>query len=212
MKTEGASEHCLDGPVGTIELRLKRPEEDSSVAFIMCHPHSLHGGSMNNKVVTTAMKAASSLGATCATFNFRGVGKSEGQFDDGMGEQQDLLAVVEWLQQQGDFDTLWLGGFSFGSFVAASMATKLNAERCLSIAPPVHHFDFSSVTRGDFIWGVIQGEEDEIVEAQQVYDWYETLSPPSKLIRMPKACHFFHGQLLTLGEHVTNLLTLELGK
>jgi len=204
-------EHCLvAGPVGQIELVLARPEKIKSnvcipgVAAVVCHPHSLHGGSMENKVVTTVVRAMVGVDIPILRFNFRGVGASDGVFDQGVGEQNDLLAVIDWLRGQINFKELWLIGFSFGSFVAASVAGPVGATRCMSLAPAVEHFDFSGIKRANFHWSVLLGDADEIVPPAAVLDWFETIAEPKSLTQFPGAGHFFHGQLLTLRDHLTN--------
>jgi uncharacterized protein len=201
MKSEQKS-FVIDGPEGDLEgvVHEVAGHRHGAVGMVMCHPHPLHGGAMGNKVVTTVAKACTQMGIPCARFNFRGVGASGGAYAQGVGEQEDLKAVVAWFKDQYAIQALWLGGFSFGSYVAASVADVCGATVCLSVAPPVHHFDFSGIHRGGFRWVVIQGGADEVVDAKDVYAWYEGVVEPCSLVKMPGVGHFFHGQLLTLGE------------
>lgn len=153
---------------------------------------------MDNKVVTTLVRFFSEQGAAVVRFNFRGVGGSSGTFDDGQGEGEDLWAVVDWLRAQHPAAPLWLAGFSFGSYVSARMAPTLGAARLLSIAPPVTRWGFGTMTGFSGPWVIVQGDQDEVVEATAVYRWIESLDPPPVLLRMPTATHFFHGLLLEL--------------
>ena len=187
----------IDSPAGALELMVAmRPYAQSSV--VVCHPHPLHGGTMHNKVVTTTTKAGQNLGMNTVRFNFRGVGESQGEYDHGQGEQDDLRAVIHWLQQEAPGIPLILVGFSFGSYIAASCAASYKVQGCISIAPAVTRFDFSQVARGDFPWVVLQGSQDEIVDFSSVKSWYSKLSEPKKWIEFEGVGHFFHGQLVAL--------------
>lgn len=190
----------LTGPAGQIEADFTPAVATPTALAVVCHPHSLHGGSMDNKVVTTIVRLYQELGASVLRFNFRGVGGSAGEFDHGLGEGEDLQAAVQWARAQpGHADLpLWLAGFSFGSYVSASRAVELGAARLLSIAPPVSRWDFAALPRITGPWVVVQGDQDEVVEAAAVYAFLDTLQPPAKLIRMPQATHFFHGLLIEL--------------
>ena len=192
----------LDGPAGRLEVALDLPEDTVTalpVLAIVCHPLPTEGGTMHNKVVTMAARALRECGATTVRFNFRGIGQSEGLFDEGEGEIDDLRAVVAWARAQHPQHALWLAGFSFGAYVALRAAAELQAGLLLSIAPPVgRSWDFGQATHPNCPWLVIQGEADEIVDPQAVYAWIEQLEPPPELVRMPDASHFFHGRLLDL--------------
>ena len=129
----------IPGPAGRLELMVDLPEPGEARAgvAIVCHPHPPDGGTLHNKVVTMTARALSELGLAAVRFNFRGVGQSEGQFDEGRGETLDLLAVADWLSKVRPGDALWLGGFSFGSWVALKAARQLPVKQMISIAPPV---------------------------------------------------------------------------
>ena len=110
---------ALEGPEGTLEAVLEGETENPAMIAIVCHPHPQFGGTMDNKVVTTLIRAARDAGAAALRFNFRGVGESQGAYSDGIGEVEDLIAVHRWLSKKYPGTPLWLAGFSFGSFVAA---------------------------------------------------------------------------------------------
>ncbi|MCI4567952.1 alpha/beta family hydrolase [Lysobacter sp. CFH 32150] len=192
----------LAGPAGRIEavVELPAPAEARPLVAIVCHPLSTDGGSMHNKVVTMAARALRESGATTVRFNFRSVGASEGEFDHGEGEPDDLRAVAAWVRAQRPHDTLWLAGFSFGAYVTLSAAAELQPGLLLSIAPPVagRGWDFTQIKHPNCPWLVIQGEADEIVDAEAVYAWVEQLKPPPELVRMPDTSHFFHHRLMDL--------------
>jgi len=165
---------------------------------VCCHPHSLHGGTLTNKVVHTLSRAMASKGIPSIRFNFRGVGKSDGQFDDGIGEQEDLTSVVNWMQARYPNRQLILGGFSFGAFVSIMAAKSLNPHQLISIAPPVGRFDFSSMEVPSCQWSIIQGEEDELVKCEDVENWSKGLGDHLSFIKVGGASHFFHGKLVEL--------------
>ena len=115
---------ALEGPEGTLEAVLEGETENPAMIAIVCHPHPQFGGTMDNKVVTTLIRAARDAGAAALRFNFRGVGESQGAYSDGIGEVEDLIAVHRWLSKKYPGTPLWLAGFSFGSFVAARAAPR----------------------------------------------------------------------------------------
>jgi alpha/beta superfamily hydrolase len=207
----------LDGPAGPLEAVVDTPEAGIApreVVAVVCHPLSTEGGSLTNKVVTMAARALRELGVTTVRFNFRSVGKSTGAFDDGVGESDDLRAVVDWLRREKPGHALWLGGFSFGSYVSLRMADDLQPALLFSIAPPAgRSWDFDAMGLYTGPWFVIQGEADEIVEPQRVYDWLARLSELRRaptLIRVPGASHFFHGRLMDLRQAMKDCVHTEL--
>ena len=198
-----SADHTLiiDGPAGRIEAALDCPEADAMqpVLAIVCHPLPTEGGSMHNKVVTMAARALRESGVTTLRFNFRGVGQSEGEFDDGDGELDDLRAVAAWARAQHPDKALWLAGFSFGAWVALRGAVELQAKALISIAPPVgRSWDFSDIALPTMPWLLIQGSADEVVDAAAVIAWAKSLPHPPKLVEMPDASHFFHRKLIDL--------------
>jgi len=194
------SEFLLRGPAGLLECAVDVPEpaKEHPVTIVICHPHPQHGGTMRNKVVTIMERSMRELGLRTVRFNFRGVGASEGTFDDGYGETDDLFAVVEWVRRTRPHDQLWLGGFSFGAYVSARAAANLKLGQLISIAPPVDRYDFSNLPRPECPWLVVQGDEDDVVSADAVQSWADRTDPPPKVIIMPQAGHFFHRRLMDL--------------
>ena len=191
----------LPGPAGALELHVEPPDAEAvprSVVAVICHPLSTQGGSMHNKVVTMTARALRESGLTTVRFNFRGVGHSEGVFDEGDGEADDLRAVVAWVRAQRPHAQLWLAGFSFGSYVALRVASELAPAALISIAPPAGRWDFESIPTPTMPWLVLQGEDDEVVDPQAVYDWLERIEAPAELVRMPETSHFFHRKLMDL--------------
>jgi alpha/beta superfamily hydrolase len=196
----------LPGPAGVLEAATALPlaAEARRGTAIICHPHSQHGGTMHNKVVTIVERALRELGLATVTFNFRGVGESAGTFDNGRGETDDLLAVAAWVQQVRAGDVLWLAGFSFGSYVAARAAAQLPLRQLIGIAPPVSRWDFSALTPPACPWLIVQGEADEVVDPAAVYTFVEAQKVAPTLVRMPETSHFFHRRLMDLRGVIKN--------
>jgi alpha/beta superfamily hydrolase len=195
-----ASSFALAGPAGKLEVTTDATDQAEARrgTVVICHPHPLQGGTMHNKVVTKLERSLRESGLDTVRFNFRGVGASEGEFDNGLGEGDDLAAVVAWARRVHPGDALWLAGFSFGSFVTISNAVRLQADALVSIAPPAGRWDFSSLRTPTCPWLIVQGDEDEIVDPQAVYDWIDSLDAEPVLVRMPETSHFFHRRLMDL--------------
>lgn len=199
----------LRGPAGRVEaaIELPRAEDARRAVAVIAHPHPPDGGTMNNKVVTSIARALAECGVASVRFNFRGVGQSEGAYDEGRGETLDFLAVAQWLQAARPDDALWLAGFSFGSWVALRAARQLPAKQMVCIAPPVGFRDFTGVLAPPCPWLVVQGEADEVVDPAKVYAWAEAADPAPTLVRMMDAGHFFHGRLVDLRGAIRNGVT-----
>lgn len=194
--TQHETVHIIQGPAGQLEVVMAKPTARERAAWgIVCHPHSLYGGSMQNKVVTTLVKTFQHLGVNTARFNFRGVGRSEGEFDHGEGELYDLLAVVEWLLKEHPDREIWLAGFSFGAYVALKAATQIPLAKLVVVAPPVEHFPVKKLPPLLCPWILVQGELDDVVLPEAVFVWAKKRKPKPHIIRFPTAGHFFHGQL-----------------
>jgi uncharacterized protein len=194
------SEFLLRGPAGMLECAVDVPDPADALpaTIVICHPHPLHGGTMHNKVVTILDRSMRELGLRTVRFNFRGVGQSDGEFDDGYGETDDLFAVAEWVRRTRPGDTLWLGGFSFGSYIATRAAINLDVGQLITIAPPVHRFAFDTLHHPECPWLVVQGDEDELVSIDSVLAWIETLDPKPELVVMKGADHLFHRRIMDL--------------
>lgn len=192
----------LAGPAGRIEAAVDLPPAGTPVRglAVVCHPHPLHGGTMQNKVVQTLARAFVGLGYRCVRFNFRGIGASEGRWDEGRGEVSDALAVVQAERAAGQ--PLVLAGFSFGGYVASQAAAQLpegqGAERLVLVGPAVRNFVMAPVPEDTL---VIHGELDDVVPLAAVFDWARPAALP--VMVLPGAGHFFHGQLPVLKRIVT---------
>ncbi len=195
------TEMLIPGPVGDLELQVESPDGDGPAPVaVICHPHPVYGGTMTNKVVHILAAGFRELGAHSVRFNFRGVGRSAGEFDNGVGEMADLLAVVVWAQARFPDSPLWLAGFSFGAWIALKATAQLQPESLLLVAPPVDMYDFSVIPEVTVPWMVIQGGEDEVVSAEAVAHWVAQRQPAPQSRVLDSAGHFFHGQLNALKE------------
>ena len=197
--TQHETTRLIQGPAGKLELAIAEFAEKTHGAWgIVCHPHPLFGGAMSNKVVTTLIKSFQNLGLNTIRFNFRGVGRSEGQYAFGKGELADLLAVIAWVLHERPDTDIWLAGFSFGAYIAAKAATEITVKKLVTVAPPVHDFPMQMLPPILCHWIVVQGELDEVVPSNEVLEWAENRYPQPFIIRFPQAGHFFHGQLTEL--------------
>lgn len=212
LLTEKESKILIPGPAGQLESVLNRGDENAALSnlnglVIICHPHPQHGGTMENKVVTTLMRTYRDLGIHVLRFNFRGVGHSEGIFDNARGELDDLLVVIAWVKNNLPQFPVLIAGFSFGSSIAARASYALDGLSHLTlVAPPVERYEYDRNGAFNAPVCVVQGDQDERVIAQGVYDWIAQLKSPAELIRYPEAGHFFHGYLSALKTDLTETL------
>lgn len=185
----------IAGPTGDLELAHDAAGSPSRGICVISHPHPLFGGSLDNKVVQTLARAFNQRGWDTVRFNFRGVGASQGRYDEGRGEIEDLLAVVEQVQPQGP---LSLAGFSFGAFITSQACARLQpqraVERVVLVGTAASRFEVAPIPAD---WHertlVIHGEADDTVPLSAVLDWARPQVLPVLVI--PGGGHFFHGQL-----------------
>jgi alpha/beta superfamily hydrolase len=176
---------------------------------VICHPHPLHQGTMQNKVVTTLSRAFAHLGAVAVRFSFRGVGSSAGSYADGVGERDDALAVVDWSRGRWPGARVYLGGFSFGAATALSIAARAGPQGLVTVAPPVARLP------PDFMvpscrWLLVHGAADEVVPMQPVVTWARALERPPEIVVLDGVGHYFHGQLRAVTDAVTAFFGPEL--
>jgi uncharacterized protein len=198
--TRGERRGTIAGPAGTLEVALNVPEGAVRGIALIAHPHPLQGGTLDNKVVQTLAKTFAALGYAAERFNFRGVGQSEGQFDDGIGETDDALAALAAAKLEFGELPVVLAGFSFGSYVQTRVAHAIAAERLVLIGPAVKRFPIE-VVPPDTV--VIHGEEDDVVALADVLAWARPQQLP--IIVFPGCGHFFHGRLPQLQRVITGM-------
>ncbi len=197
----------IPGPAGELEVWQACPKGEARGAMLIAHPHPLHGGSMDNKVVYTLAKSALRSGLVAVRFNFRGVGASGGRHDNGVGEQDDLLAVADWMATELSELPLYLAGFSFGSRIALLTTGRAAASGLIMVAPPLRLYsDIWPIDRVALPWAVLMGDADEVVSYADVEQWVEKQQLPPRFQVFPGADHFFHGRLVELGKTVDQIL------
>lgn len=200
---ENEASFFISGEAGRLELLTTSPTEttQNKAVAVICHPHPLHQGTMNNKVVHTLSKAFHNKHLHTVRFNFRGVGKSEGTFGNSIGEVADLMSVLKWVDSTLDSPSIWLAGFSFGAYIAARGASLHACKQLFSIAPAVTNQPYESLSTVTCPWIVVQGEQDEVIAPEKVYQWFEKSQKPNmQLIKFEQTSHFFHGKLIELRE------------
>jgi alpha/beta superfamily hydrolase len=193
----------IAGPAGNLEGIAHVPDEPPRAIAVVAHPLPTMGGTMENKVAVTLARTFAELGVVALRFNFRGVGASEGEFTGGEGEEQDMIAVVRYAQEQfGAELPLLLSGFSFGGYVAARAAQHLHPQHLVLAAPAVGRFAMPAVSPDTL---VIHGEHDDVVPLAEALEWARPLHLP--IIVLPQAEHFFHGRLTQLRDIVRRHFT-----
>jgi len=200
----------IQGPAGALEIALDLPAGDSRGVAVIAHPHPLFAGTMDNKVVQTLARAFVHCGWTAVRFNFRGVGGSAGSHDEGRGELEDLLAVVEHAAPAGAGQTLALAGFSFGAFVTTHAFQRLGAgrtiEKLVLVGTSVSRAPAAPIDPAAHLKTlVVHGEQDDTVLLSAVLDWARPQALPVTVV--PGGGHFFHGQLPLLKNLVVRHLS-----
>jgi uncharacterized protein len=202
----------LPGPAGPIEALLELPAGGAPQGIaVICHPHPLYGGTLQNKVVYTLARAALSTGHAALRFNFRGVGQSAGLHDGGDGETGDALAAIAAARRQWPGLPLLLAGFSFGGGVAIRAATQADPALLATAAPAVDHVRLDGLPPLHCPWLIVLGEADDVVNPERVRQWAAVNAPAARIVGLPGVGHFFHGKLNELQAAVT-AFALEMGK
>lgn len=197
----------ITGPVGQLEAMLETPSNTELLGtVVVCHPHPQHGGTMHNKVAHTLARTFVRSGFAALRFNFRGTEKSEGHFDEGVGELDDALAAVDWMRGRLPANSMWLAGFSFGAAIAVRAAVETGVDGLVSVAPAVSRFASSLAKQPECPWLIVQGDEDELVDIDETIDWVNSLEPGPELLILDGAEHFFHGRLMDLHEVVAQFV------
>jgi len=202
----------FNGPAGRLEALIEppvlAPGQPLRAAVVFGHPLPIEGGTMHTKAVFRATKALSKIGCAVLRFNFRGVGGSEGTWDEGPGELEDFRAALDVMAARYPDAELWAAGFSFGSWVALTVGALDDRVRVLiGIAPPVDRYDFSAVRVSDKPKFLIQGSMDEICPLKRLYEFYSQLPEPKELAVIDGASHLFEGKVTEVGDAIEDLLT-----
>jgi uncharacterized protein len=197
----------IPGPSGLLEVLIDRPQGDARAAVVFAHPLPTEGGTMHTKVVFQAAKALTRIGCVVLRFNFRGVGRSAGTWDEGRGEMDDYRAAVDYMAAQYPGLEMWAAGFSFGSWIAGTVGAG-DPRLCtlIVIAPPVERYDFTAVKLSPKPKFIIHGESDELIPLKTVRRFYAEANDPKELIEIDRASHLFEGQASECGEALEELL------
>ncbi len=214
MKPPRAERVRIAGPAGEIEALVEIPAADGPATAtrfgVVCHPHPLYGGTLDNKVVYTIARAFVELGVPSIRFNFRGVGGSAGSYDEGNGETTDALAVIAYGRERWPGAALWLGGFSFGGAVAVRAAAQSAPETLVTVAPGITRVDMTGVDSPRCPWLIVQGDADDVIEPAAVLDWAQRQSPRPTISLLAGAGHFFHGRLHEVRATILDFLRPEI--
>jgi alpha/beta superfamily hydrolase len=203
----------LSGPAGALQALIETPvpplgegDAETSHFGVVCHPHPLAGGTMDNKVVYTVARAFLDCGVPTIRFNFRGVGGSEGEFDAGAGETGDALAVIAHGRARWPRATLWLAGFSFGGGVAIRAAALAECGALVTVAPALSRTAGPAFSWPACPWLIVQGDADDVVDPAEVRSVAASVTPAPHLRMLAGAGHFFHGRLPELRQTVVQFL------
>jgi len=191
----------VDGPAGRLETLLAAPRQGAPAGIcLVCHPHPLYGGAMSNKVVYALASSALQAGLLTARFNFRGVGQSEGVYDQTRGETGDALAVYAWLRRQLPQAPLVLAGFSFGAYVSLKAAAEARPALQISVSIPFGKYleNAEPPPHPGCPWLALHSADDEVVNYDDTLAVLQAYVPPPQLVRFEGAGHFYHGRLSEL--------------
>ena len=197
----------FEGPAGRIEGIIKEPAGPITRAAIVCHPHPLFGGTMHNKVVFRIARAFQDAGFVVLRFNFRGAGRSEGEHDNGVGEEEDLRAAIAFIEERYPGVEIWLAGFSFGSSVMLRAAACDERVRALvAVGVPVSKYDFTGIAQCHKPKLFVQGSLDEFGSPEDLERLFATLDEPKELKIIQGADHFFEGHLTELQNAISSFV------
>ena len=197
----------IPGPSGPLEVLIEKPAGEPRAAVVFAHPLPTQGGTMHTKAVFQGAKALARIGCAVLRFNFRGVGRSAGTWDEGRGECDDFRAAVDFMAAQYPGVELWAAGFSFGAYVALTAGAQDDRICALiGIAPPVNRYDFSIAKRSTKPKFIIHGEADELIPLKQVREFYAQLADPKELVEIDRANHLFDGQVGEVADALEELL------
>ena len=199
-------EVIFNGPEGRLEGRYQHSKRTNAPIALVLHPHPLHGGTMNNKVTYALFQTFVERDFSVLRFNFRGVGRSQGKFDDGTGEMSDAAAALDWMQTHNpNASTCWIGGFSFGAWIAMQlMMRRPEIGGFISLAPPADIYDFTFLAPCPASGQIIHGDKDEVVPKDAVDKLAQKLSSQKNIVidyeTIIGADHFFSNKMDTLNK------------
>ena len=199
----------IPGPAGRLEALLDEGATPPRAAVVFGHPHPMHGGTMHTKAVYQGAKGLTRIGCAVLRFNFRGVGSSEGTFDEGAGEMDDFRAALDFMAARYPGIPLWAAGFSFGSRIALETgADDPRVSVLIGIAPPVNRdgYTWDRTLMSEKPKFFVQGDLDELCTLQDMWAFYAKLKEPKELVVIDGARHLFEGKTKEVGEALEDLL------
>ncbi|MCH8237838.1 MAG: alpha/beta hydrolase [Proteobacteria bacterium] len=211
-------EVIFNGPEGRLEGRYYHSKRPNAPVALLLHPHPQYGGTMNNKIVYSLYKNFVRRGFSSLRFNFRGVGRSQGRFDNGQGELSDAASALDWMQSQNPNTTsCWIGGFSFGAWVAMQLMMRRPEIRgFISIAPPASQHDFSFLAPCPASGMILHGDKDEVIPQASVDKLAQKLQKQKNIKidyrTVEGSDHFFLNHIDALNAHVDDYLDKMLSK
>ena len=206
----------IPGPAGRLEAKYYKSKKNTSPIALVLQPHPQYGGTMNNKVVVDTFHTFMDNDFSVCRVNFRGVGKSDGEFDNGQGELADAAAALDWLERENfDNSQCWVSGFSFGSLIAMQLLMRRpEIEGFISIAPPANMYDFNFLAPCPSSGIIMHGQEDKVVPEEDVQRLVEKLQAQKNIEveyeSIPKANHFFEKEHDILVNKVNDYLNTRL--
>ena len=204
-------EIIFNGSQGRVEGKFYQSAEKNAPIALVLHPHPLHGGTMNNKVVYNVFQSFVNKGFSVLRFNFRGVGKSEGVFDHGEGELIDAATALDWLQNQcPEHSNCWIAGFSFGAWISLQLLMRRpEIDGFIAVSPPASSYDFNFLSPCPAQGAIIQGTKDEVSKENDVYTLYEKISNQrnSDVTYIPIATdHFYKDKLEEMSTSISDYI------
>jgi alpha/beta superfamily hydrolase len=199
----------LAGPAGRLEACVEGGADPQRAAVVFGHPHPMHGGTMHTKAVYQGTKGLTRIGCSVLRFNFRGVGRSAGTFDQGEGEMADFRAALDFMADRHPGVPLWAAGFSFGSWVALETgADDPRVTALIGIAPPVNRegYTWTRTLETEKPKFLVQGDMDELCRVQDLWAFYAKLKEPKELVIIEGGSHLFEGKTPEVGDALEDLL------
>jgi alpha/beta superfamily hydrolase len=199
----------IAGPAGSLEALLNEPDAavPPKAAVVFAHPHPQHGGTMHTKGAYQSAKALARIGCAVLRFNFRGVGRSAGAFDEGAGEREDFRAALDEMARRYPAAPLWAAGMSFGAWIGLTVgAEDPRVSLLLGVAVPVNRYDYGVVARSDKPKFFIHGELDELCSEKQIREFYAGAADPKELVIVDSSNHLFEGRVSLVGDAIEDLL------
>ena len=205
-------EVIFSGSEGRLEGRYTHSTQKNAPIALMLHPHPQQGGTMNNRVTFEMYQIFARSGFSTMRFNFRGVGRSQGEYDDGTGELSDAASALDWLQAANpDAQQCWVGGFSFGAWICMQLLMRRpEIDSFIAVAPPTNKYDFSFLAPCPASGLILHGSKDIMVPEESAAGLAKKLSAQKRIEIsynvVPGANHFFHEKIEALSKHVDSYL------